>query len=633
MPKRSKECSSRLLLIVLSLLRSELATPVSSSSWGGNVNVLLLLSDSMDGRVLDPGSPIASKVHTPAFDELARNGVNFANAYAASPQCVPSRTTLLSGRRTDQTRTFSNGKGFAAAPSGELDALCVKSWDEETCEAWSREQNLTSTLLHSLRDAALYEVQVFGKTDVGGNVNRDFGPYGASDGFHGGPSLPILTRSADIRKPTKPRPTNITDEHDDDVHPEDWETIHRCIEWLRARGDGRGRTNAPRNWVLYCSLNIPHPPFNTNSSWISKYVNVSAVDVPEWPPGGAPEAHPYDSYMSASKHVGGNFSDTEIKNIRTTYYAMVGETDYMLGSVIQACKDANLYNNTVIVFLSDHGEMNMEHRQVWKNAMYEASVRVPLIVSAGEAAGEKLRLRRGVVVNDVVSLLDVYPTLMAVAGAVDPKADLSGYSLAPYLSSDAMPNEHPDYIVSQYFSNMGNTGVFMIRWERWKYVAFGTSLSAFSKGYVDQLFDLEQDPDELMNVADENPDIVAKLDAKLQAELASGSNVVSTSGSYLEIDRYVKTQQQQLYRKYFLEEEHAEVQWRRLEVCVERPPKYAEDPEKEAPCLASDGNLTLPEGDEASVPARKLRKLFEQAYHGFDDADWARVQRWIAETP
>ena len=202
--KRSKECSSRLLLIVLSLLRSELVTPVSSSSWGGNVNILLLLSDSMDGRVLDPGSPIASKVHTPAFDELARNGVNFANAYAASPQCVPSRTTLLSGRRTDQTRTFSNGKGFAAAPSGELDALCVKSWDEETCEAWSREQNLTSTLLHSLRDAALYEVQVFGKTDVGGNVNRDFGPYGASDGFHGGPSLPILTRSADIRKPTKP---------------------------------------------------------------------------------------------------------------------------------------------------------------------------------------------------------------------------------------------------------------------------------------------------------------------------------------------------------------------------------------------------------------------------------------------
>ena len=60
---------------------------------------------------------------------------------------------------------------------------------------------------------------------------------------------------------------------------------------------------------------------------------------------------------------------------------MCAETDYMLGSVIEALKNFGLYNNTFIIFLSDHGEMNMEHRQVWKNSMYEASSRVPLIIS------------------------------------------------------------------------------------------------------------------------------------------------------------------------------------------------------------------------------------------------------------
>ena len=87
-------------------------------------NILFLMCDSMDGRVVDPTSPISQIVKTPFFDSLARDGVNFVRTYAASPQCVPSRTTMVMGRRNDQIRAFSNGNGVAAAPDGTLDSVC-----------------------------------------------------------------------------------------------------------------------------------------------------------------------------------------------------------------------------------------------------------------------------------------------------------------------------------------------------------------------------------------------------------------------------------------------------------------------------------------------------------------------------
>ncbi len=616
------------LLLCVALTSGGPTGGAASSTWGGDVNILFLMCDSMDGRVVDPTSPVSKRMRTPFFDSLAAEGVNFVNTYAASPQCVPSRTTMLAGRRSDQTRTWSNGKGFGMSPDGNIDAACMQKFDEETCRAWGKEQNLTATFFHSLKNAAGYDVEVFGKVDVGAGVSKDFGSHVTADGFHGGPSLPILTRSADIRRPTKENPMSITNDSDNHVHPEDWKMISNCIDWLNQRGE----SSAPQdNWMLYCSLNIPHPPFDSNNTWLD-YVDDDLVDVPTWPAHGAAEPHPYDSYMSVSKDVQGNFTEAQIKKVRKTYYAMVSETDYMLGLVLQACKDSGLYDNTIVVFLSDHGEMNMEHRQVWKNSFYEASARVPLIISGGKTAGEKLKLKRGAVVKDIVSLLDVYPTLMSLAGASDPRAaDLSGYTLAPFISSDeSLKNDHPDYATSQYFSNMGNTGAFMLRRGVYKYIAFGNALSAFAKdkGYVAQLFNIEEDPGELTDIAAKNPSIVAEMDALLRKDLARGSNGVSPTGDYEEIDRYVKAQQQDLYRNYFLNEENMERQWARVVECAANPPSLYDDPEREAPCLASGANL-----EDATSPRSKLKKMFARAYSGFDDNDWEKVQKWIAETP
>ena len=165
--------------------------------------------------------------------------------------------------------------------------------------------------------------------------------------------------------------------------------FHRCVEFLRNFA-GTGKTPGQQqpgpspgtpyeNWMLYCSINIPHPAFNTNATWLG-YVNDDKVDIPVWLPEG--QFHPADSYMSQSKHVwASNYSDADILKVRKTYYAMCAETDFLLGRVLDALHDSGQYDNTYIVFVSDHGEMNMEHRQVWKNSMYEASSRVPMIIA------------------------------------------------------------------------------------------------------------------------------------------------------------------------------------------------------------------------------------------------------------
>lgn len=171
----------------------------------------------------------------------------------------------------------------------------------------------------------------------------------------------------------------------------------------------------------------------------------------------------------------------------------------------------------------------MEHRQVWKNSMYEASSRVPLIIAPPEnfaPAGHGQVWNRGAVVSNLTSLLDVYPTLLEMAQigkmwgrAGEPAAPvgnvlmpgfLMGHSLFPFLyRTDALasrlaPLSAATYprnrsVVSQYHSNMGNTGSFMIRAGPWKYIAFGRYL--YDKTYTPQLFNVAADPDELTDLA------------------------------------------------------------------------------------------------------------------------------------
>jgi len=270
---------------------------------------------------------------------------------------------------------------------------------------------------------------------------------------------------------------------------------------------------------------------------------------------------------------------------------------------------------------------------------------VPFIVGGGATAGA--RLPRGAVVTNLTSLLDVYPTLLSMARLAQPAPGmLTGSSLSPFLGLPDAPTiaARKPYVVSQYHSNMGNTGAFCVVQGNYKYIAFGHGFNATFGAYAPQLFDVHADPEELNDLARARPSVAASLDRLLRSELASGFNALSTTGDYSEIDVYVKGQQQALYQKFFRDEGRVQRQYDRLVECeaARASLSVAEfvhaDPELELPCAASLGEPVSVEDPTTELlgvtkPVKQLRKLFEKAYTGFDDADWAKVQAWAKADP
>ena len=435
------------------------------------------------------------------------------------------------------------------------------------------EEDHCNFVVDTLEDAGCL-VCLYGKVDVGAGVIEAPGQENATvPGFHGGPTLSITGRSADIRRPTKPDPINITNDSNNHVHEEDWLKTKECMEWFDEKHSS--------SWMLYCSVNIPHPAFATNATWLES-VHEDLINIPTWIP--KDKFHPADSYMSQSKDVWREFTDAEILAVRKTYYAMCVETDYLLGRVIDKANATGHLENTFVIYVSDHGEMNMEHRQVWKNSMYEASARVPMIIAGpGVPAGRR--------VSNLTSLLDLYPTMVDIVGGEKPDW-LDGHSLAPFLSSASSPagsnfakhfavrNGVGTYpfdraVIAQYHSNMGNTGSFMVRWGPWKYIAYGRTLKRFAD-YTPQLFHVASDPEELTDFADTaQGKIIAKmLDTKLRAVV-----------DYPKVDKMVIKNDAEIYQRWFLDK----------------------------------------------IGESATRAHWEQTYRGFDDDDWKKVTAWYKE--
>ena len=353
---------------MLTLVLTSVASASPTAASRAKPNLIWLMSDSFDGRFLDPGSAEWTQVHLPNLRSLANSGTNYVRTYANSPQCVPSRTSMMMGRHTHHIGAWNNNMGLAhrlnpsfVAPQGfcetafnrsdcerrqainqasasehnlaKIDAGCHAAWNLTVCHHMASrwQQNVNSStpdVLRALRDSGV-DVRVFGKVDIGFGFLDEF-PNATQDGFHGGATMSAQTRSADIRGPTKPDPRDITSTEDGVVFPQDWQHIDMCVEWLDSHDPSES------GWLLHCSINIPHPPFHTNATWLT-YVNKSAVSMPRSFTD-VERMHPADAYTAVSKHVSGKFSEAEIARIRTVYAAMCAETDFLLGRVLSAAK-------------------------------------------------------------------------------------------------------------------------------------------------------------------------------------------------------------------------------------------------------------------------------------------------------
>ena len=170
------------------------------------------------------------------------------------------------------------------------------------------------------------------------------------------------------------------------------------------------------------------------------------------------------------------------------YYAAISFLDANVGRVLDALERLGLADNTIVVFVSDHGYHLGDRGQWMKQTLFERSTRAPLIIAGPSVAA------RGAASPRIVEFLDIYPTLAALAGLAPP-AGLHGRSLVPLLTDASAPWDHPALSQVRRGAVPETFMGYTIRTDRWRY----TEWDGGTRGT--ELYDVEADPDELRNVA------------------------------------------------------------------------------------------------------------------------------------
>jgi arylsulfatase K len=436
------------------------ADPVASGSSSVEVaksekrkNICLIQFDSWDGRVLGSMGHAAVKNATPNCDRLARQGVLFRNAYCGHPICCPSRANMWSGKYTHHVESWDNYKGLEPGEPTFKDRL----------------------------------------EKVGYRFASGEGGIGKHDYRSGGHSqlarITGLAATANISLPFfRPEAPRIIESQEKRVHKHDWELVDQACAWLTQNAHGE------QPFFLYVSIGIPHPAFVTSRYWLSR-IDTDAVTIPP----ADDEDHPVMHFQRVAKNWQHGFDDNTVRRTRAIYYAMCAEGDAMVGQLLDKLSALGLDAETYVILISDHGENNMEHRQWYKMNMYESSVRVPFIV-AGPG------LLRGAAIDNVVSLIDLYPTLMDMGRTAGPDG-LDGESLMPLLTGRTTRSRN--WALALFTGCSANTSMFMLRQGDWKYVAY--------PGYKPQLFNLRDDPDEVHNLADRRAEVTGNMDRQLRS--------------------------------------------------------------------------------------------------------------------
>jgi choline-sulfatase len=405
-------------------------------------NVLFLMSDQHSFQFV---SDRFDGVQTPTLDGLRGSGTVFESAYCPVPLCTPSRMCTLSGREAQRCGAWEN---------------------------WLRLDPDLPTLPDAFGDAG-YDTCLEGKMHLGGDhqfVGFDDRPYGDLTGMTGHQSDPPEPYWA-----KDDRAINYT--YGETGIPEsllqERNIIEESIAWLREHD----RSGDP--WLLCASFSRPHGPNTAPERHLDRYPPEEVVPPETWPGGEidhpAVEAADDREAMLAS---------------RAAYFACVDFLDEALGDFLALADRAGLLENTVVVYVSDHGDMAGEHGRGGKGIWYEDSARVPMVV---QTPAQRRGDADAHTVETPVSLLDLYPTLCSLAGIETPSG-LDGHDLSAAVETGAEPDRGP--VVTDYLTpSFGGKEYRMVREGDYKFVHYR------DEEYPDILIDLESDPRETTNLA------------------------------------------------------------------------------------------------------------------------------------
>lgn len=382
-------------------------------------NLILIMTDQLRWDCLGyAGHP---DVKTPYLDTLAATGTVFRHAYSACPSCIAARAALHTGMAQSHHGRVGYQDGIP----------------------WNYEHTLAGELSH-----AGYYTMCVGKMHVHPLRNYlGFHNVELHDGYLG------YARRADIPyresqlvaddyfywlKQELGADADVTDTgiecnsfvarpwmHEERYHPTNWVT-QRSIDFLRRR-------EPDRPFFLMASYLRPHPPFDAPQHYFNLYSEkeLRPPFLGTWETDDAlkQEGRIYDSKS-------GPVDPELVRQAQIGYYACITHLDHQIGRLIMALKEQGLYENSVIIFTSDHGEELCDHHMFRKARPYEGSCHIPLIISGKAKALSDLRPAS--FCDQVVELRDIMPTLLELCDAPIPEG-VDGQSLLPLLSRPQAP--------------------------------------------------------------------------------------------------------------------------------------------------------------------------------------------------
>jgi choline-sulfatase len=411
-------------------------------------------------------------VKTPHIDRLAARGVRFSNAYATSPICIPARAAFATGRYPHQTGYWDNVFAYDGA---------VRGWG------------------HRLRDAG-HRITTIGKLhyqdalcDAG--IDEQILPMHV----HGGGDIFGLERE---HPPLRPQSASVAAEvaaGESQYTRYDAKITLLTEAWFATRLKEQG----DKPWVVFTSFIAPHFPLTVPRDYLDRY-DLTDIALPgkslntEGPLGDwwklFTYGYDFDRYFRDDEHR---------RRALMHYFALCAFADDNVGRVIAALEASGQADNTTILLLSDHGD-NMGARGLWgKSTMYEESVNVPMILIDPDLSPAR-------VCETPVSLVDGYQTILDAVGVelTSEERALPGASL---LEIAARPYDAERQVFSEYHASCAPTGLMMLRRGCYKYIHY--------TAYGVELFDLEADPEELTNLADDPAyaDVLTQFDRDLRA--------------------------------------------------------------------------------------------------------------------
>ncbi len=446
--------SLTLTILVLSFV------PTTTTQAAGKYNVLLVMSDDLNNDLHCYGDPL---VQSPNLDRLAERGMRFDRAYCQYPLCNPSRASMMTGLLPDKTEVLRNSTHFRTTIPK------------------------TTTLPQLFKNNGYFTARI-GKIYHYG-VPREIGTSGIMD------DPPSWDQVINPRG---------RDKEDEKII----KTLRAgqyggTLSWLAAEGtddeqtDGIGAIEAvdlldarhDKPFFLAVGFYRPHTPYVAPKVYFNLYPRENLQLATLQP--NLDQLHPASLMSHKTEH--DDLTDPLRREVIQAYYASTTFMDAQLGKLLDAMDRHNLWENTIVVFASDHGYHLGEHGLWQKMSLFEESARVPLVIYHPEMkAGGKSS-------NSPVELMDVYPTLAELCG-LDAPNKLNGESLLTILEDPSSTVKAGALTqVSRKKGRAKDAPLFKgysIRTDRYRYTEWDEGREGV------ELYDHKNDPEEFNNLAE-----------------------------------------------------------------------------------------------------------------------------------